>query len=66
MTMMVVGFGDGHRVKLSFYITKAPGYHSPEARLSADQVVGEFEDHSRIEATVVDGAALERWSRGFG
>lgn len=60
------GFGDGLRVKLNFCITKAAGYHLLEARLSADQVVEEFDEHYRIEATVVDSAVLERWLRGFG
>lgn len=60
------GFGEGQRVKLSFCITKEAGYHLLEAKLSADQVVEEFEDHYRIEATVVDSAVLDRWLRGFG
>lgn len=59
------GFGDGHRVRLSFCIDKEAGLHLLEAKLSADQVVDEFEDHYRIEATVVDSAVLERWLRGF-
>lgn len=60
------GFGDGLRVKLNFCIAKAAGYHLLEARLSADQVVEEFDDHYQIEATVVDSAVLERWLRAFG
>ena len=60
------GFGDGQRVRLSFCIKKEAGYHLLEARLSADQVVEEFEDHYLIKATVVDSAVLERWVRGFG
>jgi hypothetical protein len=37
-----------------------------EAKLSADQVVEELEDHYRITATVVDSAVLDRWLMGFG
>ncbi len=60
------GFGEGRRVKLGFCVSKAAGYHLLEARLSEDQVIEEFEDHYRIQATVVDSAVLERWLLGFG
>jgi predicted DNA-binding transcriptional regulator YafY len=60
------GFGDGKRVQLSFCINKTAGYHLLEARLSADQVVEEFDGHYRITATVVDSAMLKRWLLGFG
>ncbi|MDP2126630.1 MAG: WYL domain-containing protein [Pseudohongiella sp.] len=60
------GFGEGQRVKLSFCIAKNAGYHLLEAKLSADQVVEEFQDHYRITATVVDSAVLDRWVMGFG
>jgi len=60
------GFGDGQRVKISFCISKVAGFHLTEAPLAADQSVEEFEDHYRIEATVVDSAMLERWLLGFG
>lgn len=60
------GFGDGQRVRLSFCISKEPGFHLLEAKLSADQVVAEFDDYYQISATVVDSAMLDRWLRGFG
>ena len=60
------GFGDGQRIRLSFCVAKNAGYHLLEAKLSADQVVEEFEDYYRIEATVVDSAMLDRWLLGFG
>jgi predicted DNA-binding transcriptional regulator YafY len=60
------GFGDGQQVVLSFCVKKEAGYHLMEAKLSADQVVEEFEDHYKITATVVDSAVLDRWLLGFG
>ena len=60
------GFGDGQRIQLSFCIAKQAGYHLLEAKLSADQVVEQLEDHYRITATVVDSAVLDRWLLGFG
>lgn len=60
------GFGDGERVKLSFNIGKAAGYHLLEAKLSSDQKVEESQEYYRISATVVDTAMLDRWLMGFG
>jgi predicted DNA-binding transcriptional regulator YafY len=60
------GFGEGERVKLSFNISKAAGYHLLEAKLSGDQEVEETKDCYRISATVVDTAMLDRWLMGFG
>jgi len=60
------GFGEGERVRLTFCITKAAGYHLLEAKLSEDQEVEEYEDHYQITASVVDSAMLEWWIRGFG
>jgi predicted DNA-binding transcriptional regulator YafY len=60
------GFGEGQRIQLSFCIAKQAGYHLLEAKLSADQVVEELEDHYKITATVVDSAVLDRWLLGFG
>jgi predicted DNA-binding transcriptional regulator YafY len=60
------GFGEGQRIQLSFCIAKQAGYHLLEAKLSADQVVEQLDDHYRITATVVDSAVLDRWLLGFG
>lgn len=60
------GFGKGERIRLTFRIEKATGQHLLESRLSADQVVTEFEDEYEITATVVDTARLDWWLRGFG
>jgi predicted DNA-binding transcriptional regulator YafY len=60
------GFGDGHRIRLSFCIKKEAGYHLLEAKLSTDQIVEEMDDHYRISAALVDTAMLDRWLLGFG
>ena len=61
------GFGEGKRIKLTFQIEKAAGFHLLESPLSADQRAVEVGDKQlRIAATVVDSAMLEWWLRGFG
>jgi predicted DNA-binding transcriptional regulator YafY len=60
------GFGEGHRIRLSFQISKEAGLHLLESPLSLDQTVIELEDDYHITATVVDAARLEWWLRGFG
>ena len=60
------GFGDGQRIRLSFFIKKDAGHHLLEAKLSNDQVVDDSVEHYRISATVVDSAVLDRWLLGFG
>lgn len=60
------GFGDGHRIRLHFCITKDAGQHLCETPLAADQTVREQGDHLRISATVVETAQLTWWLRGFG
>tara|TARA_Y100000592_G_scaffold97012_1_gene166755 strand:- start:107 stop:1036 length:930 start_codon:yes stop_codon:yes gene_type:complete len=60
------GFGEGERIRLSFCVKKHAGLHLLEARLSEDQLVEEFDDYYRIEATVVDSGVLSRWLKGFG
>ncbi len=60
------GFGEGRRVRLSFRIQKAAGYHLLESPLSEDQQVQEVGDYYKISATVVDSEQLNWWLRGFG
>jgi hypothetical protein len=61
------GFGEGKRVKLSFVITEAAGFHLLETPLSDDQIVTVRADGSyQINATVVKTSQLEWWLRGFG
>jgi len=59
-------FGEGERIKITFRIDKAAGYHLLESPLSADQQVKELDDAYEITATVVDSEWLWRWVRGFG
>lgn len=58
--------GDGKRIRLTFHITRAAGFHLTESRLSQDQTVKEIEDGYEITATVVDSLLLDQWLRGFG
>ncbi|QIL74141.1 WYL domain-containing protein (plasmid) [Diaphorobacter sp. HDW4B] len=61
------GFGNGKRVRLSFQIENAAGYHLLESMLSQDQQSEELPNGDlKITATVVDSAMLEWWLRGFG
>jgi len=60
------GYGDGKRIRLSFWIGKAAGQHLLESPLSSDQQVVERDDAYEITATVVDSDMLEWWLRGFG
>ncbi len=60
------GFGEGKRIRLTFRIEKAAGFHLLESPLSADQQVKELDDAYEISATVVKTAQLEWWLRGFG
>ena len=61
------GFGQGRKVRLTFYITRDAGLHLLESPLSSDQQVITLEDGGlEITATVVDSAMLEWWLRGFG
>lgn len=60
------GFGEGKKVRLTFLIDKAAGYHLLESPLSADQAVKELKGQYEITATVVETAQLEWWLRGFG
>jgi len=59
-------FGNGEKVRLSFWIKKSAGRHLLDAKLSADQQVTENGDEYFIEATVVDTAMLDWWLNGFG
>lgn len=59
-------YGDGQRIRLSFYISKASGAHLLESRLSADQKVEETDNDYFITATVLDSLLLQRWLNGFG
>lgn len=60
------GFGEGERIKITFRINKAAGYHLLESPLSTDQQLVELNDDYEITATVVDSEWLWRWIRGFG
>ncbi len=60
------GYGDGHRVCLTFDISHEAGLHLLESRLSEDQQVEVITGGYRITATVVDSGQLEWWLRGFG
>lgn len=60
------GFGEGQRIRLSFLINRAAGYHLLESPLSSDQEVREVDDKYEIRATVVDTAQLDWWLNGFG
>ena len=60
------GFGEGKRIRLTFRIEKAAGFHLLESPLSLDQQVKVIGDQYQISATVVDSAQLEWWLRGFG
>jgi predicted DNA-binding transcriptional regulator YafY len=60
------GFGEGKRIRLTFLIEKAAGYHLIESPLAKDQQVRELENQFEISATLVDTAQLEWWLRGFG
>ena len=60
------GFGEGKKIRLTFLIDKAAGYHLLESPLSADQTVTELKGQHKIAATVVDTAQLDWWLRGFG
>ena len=59
-------YGEGERIRLSFYISRRAGYHLLESRLSTDQQVEELEDGYHVSATVLDSLLLERWLLGFG
>lgn len=61
------GFGEGHRVRLSFEIERAAGFHLTESPLAKDQQVEILSGGwLKISATVVDSHMLEWWLRGFG
>jgi len=60
------GYGDGHKINLSFRIEKDAGYHLLESQLSEDQQVIEEDETYFIKATVVDSDMLDWWLRGFG
>lgn len=60
------GYGEGHRVRLTFEIRHEAGLHLLESRLSEDQQVQEIDGGYRITATVVDSGQLEWWLRSFG
>lgn len=60
------GYGDGQKIRLSFSIEKAAGFHLLETPLSEDQKVVESELAYTITATVVDSDMLDWWLRGFG
>lgn len=61
------GFGEGERVRLTFFINREVGAHLLETPLSTDQEISEQEDGQlKITATVVNSAMLDWWLRGFG
>ncbi|MFT0850378.1 WYL domain-containing protein [Achromobacter sp. F4_2707] len=59
-------YGEGRRIRLSFYIDKDAGAHLLESRLAADQTVEETPESYLIRATVLDSLLLDRWLKGFG
>ena len=60
------GFGEGRRIRLTFRIEKAAGFHLLESPLAPDQQVKEIGNHFEISATVVETSQLEWWLLGFG
>lgn len=60
------GFGEGRRIRLTFRIEKATGFHLIESPLSPDQQVTEVDDKYEISATLVETAQLNWWLLGFG
>ncbi|MGP1684552.1 MAG: helix-turn-helix transcriptional regulator, partial [Giesbergeria sp.] len=60
------GFGEGHQIRLRFWIDKEAGFHLHETPLSKDQQIRDVdEDWMEVTATVVDSAMLDWWLRGF-
>ena len=60
------GFGEGHQIRLRFWIDKEVGFHLHETPLSKDQQIRDVdEDWMEVTATVVDSAMLDWWLRGF-
>lgn len=56
------GFGEGERVRLTFRIENAAGFHLRETPLSQDQQTRDMADGwMEVTATVVDSAMLEWW-----
>jgi len=60
------GWGEGERIRLTFFINKVPGYILLESPLSDDQKVRDVGDQYEISATVVDSGLLRRWLQSFG
>lgn len=61
------GYGEGHKVQLTFTITREAGLEIIECPLAKEQVVEELgETHYRISAKVTDSGMLDRWIRSFG
>jgi len=60
------GYGEGKKIRLTFKIEKAAGFHLLESPLSTDQKVVELDDAYQVSATVVDSEMLDWWLRGFG
>ncbi|MFZ2219170.1 MAG: WYL domain-containing protein [Rhodoferax sp.] len=60
------GFGEGHQIRLRFWIDTEAGFHLYETPLSKDQQIRDVhEDWMEVTATVVDSAMLDWWLRGF-
>jgi len=59
-------WGNGKKIKLSFWINFDAGIHLLETPLSTDQTVRDIDGELVITATVVDAARLDWWLRGFG
>jgi len=59
------GYGEGNRIKVTFYIDKMAGKHVLEAKLSEDQHVEETADSYIITATIVDTFQFDMWINSF-
>lgn len=61
-----LGFGNGRKIRLSFSISLAAGFHLTETGLSKDQKIIEQSDkHYRFQATVFDSQMLDWWLAKF-
>ncbi|MBU2737690.1 helix-turn-helix transcriptional regulator [Acidithiobacillus concretivorus] len=58
-------FGEGKKVRISFTIEKAAGWHLTESRLSEDQEIEVQGDWLQVRATVTDSMLLHTWLAGM-
>lgn len=58
-------FGEGKKVRISFKIEKAAGWHLTESRLSEDQEIEIQGDWLQVRATVMDSLLLKHWLKAW-